>query len=279
LLYAWLFLPSANLLALVMVLTRGIVFKKSEAEDEEANESVSEVFRSWSLGEISISIVFLVVVVLWISPGFLKVFLGPNAAATHWFKSHLHESIVAIFGAVALFIVPGDIHPYKPVLTWKEAQDIDWGTILLFGGGLSLGHLMLTTGLGKAVGAWLISKTGATTLIEITILSTVTAKVLTELVSNTATANMLIPVAYSLAIGLHVDPVPPMVGTALGAGLAFLLPVSTPPNAVAYGTGRIKLIDMFKWGLIMDVAALIFIVLHLILLIKTGFFAGLSGAS
>ena len=273
--FSWMVIgvPIALAMAVVMLLTRGLVFPYSPAEDQQARDVAIGEKTPWTVGEISVLIVFALVVIFWITPGFLKIFLGTRAPATLWFKKHLHESVVALFGAVILFILPGSLRPFKPVLTWKEAEEIDWGTLLLFGGGLSLGHLMLTTGLGKAMGHWLISETGASTLLEVTVLSAVTAKVMTELVSNTATANMLVPVAYALARALNVNPVPPMVGVALGAGLAFLLPVSTPPNAVAYGTGKVKLGQMVKWGLLMDAAALVFIIGHLILLIKLGFFA------
>ncbi len=274
--FSWMVIgvPIAVVMGVVLVLTRGVVFKHSEVEEEAAQDVGEASHGPWSVGEISVMVIFATVVVLWVTPGVLKIAFGPHAAVTRWFKAHLHESVVAILGAVALFVAPGSLGPYKPVLTWKEAEEIDWGTILLFGGGLSLGGLMLSTGLGKAIGVWLIRVTGAHTLITVTILSVVVGKVLTELVSNTATANMLVPVAYSLAVSLHVNPVPAVVGTALGAGLAFLLPVSTPPNAVAYGTGTIKLSQMIKWGLIMDAVALVVIIGHMTLLIHLGFFGG-----
>lgn len=274
--FSWMVIgvPIAVVMGVVLVLTRGIVFKHSSVEQEVAEDVGKAQTGPWSVGEISVMVIFALVVVLWITPGILKIGFGPKAPLTLWFKGHLHESVVALFGAVALFLAPGSLGPYRPVLTWKEAEEIDWGTILLFGGGLSLGGLMLSTGLGKAIGVWLLQVTGAHSLVMVTILSVVVGKVLTELVSNTATANMLVPVAYSLAMSLHVNPVPPVVGVALGTGLAFLLPVSTPPNAVAYGTGTIKLSQMIKWGLVMDVVALVVIIGHLTLLIHLGFFGG-----
>jgi len=276
--FSWMVIgvPISLAMAIVLVVTRIFVFRQTKYEDEKAEDVdvVTGGKRPWSVGEISVMVIFAIVVVLWITPGILKVVAGHHAPITIWFKVHLHGSVVAMIGAAAIFFAPGSLGPYRPVLTWKEAEEIDWGTILLFGGGLSLGHMMMTTGLGKVFASWLITESGVTSLIEVTILSVITAKVFTELVSNTATANMLVPVAYSLAVALHVNPVPPVVGVAFGAGLAFLLPVSTPPNAVAYGTGAVKLSQMIKWGLIMDVAALIVIIGHLTLLIHLGFFGG-----
>jgi len=272
--FSWMVIgvPIAVVMGLVLILTRGIIFRHSKSEQEAAEQETPP--GPWTVGEISVMVIFALVALLWVMPGVLKIAFGHHAPITLWFKGHLNESVVAILGAVALFFAPGSLGPYKPVLTWKEAADIDWGTILLFGGGLSMGGLMLSTGMGKAIGGWLVHSTGAHSLITVTILSVIIGKVLTELISNTATANMLVPVAYSLAMILHVNPVPPVVGVALGTGLAFLLPVSTPPNAVAYGTGAVTLSKMIKWGIIMDIAALIVIIGHLTLLIHLGFFGG-----
>lgn len=259
--------PIMLVMIVAMLLTRRIIMKK-----DVPGESKGFELPAWKVGEVSTLLIFLFMVVLWITPGILKITFGAKAPVVHWFKTHLHESVVAILGASLLFFAPGELKPYKPVLTWREAEEIDWGTILLFGGGLSLGGLIRTTGLATVLGNYLITSTGASTMTAVVLLSVITGKIFTELVSNTATANMLVPVTFVLANQLHLNPVPPVIGVALGAGLAFLLPISTPPNAVAFGTGDVTVGQMIKWGIIMDIVAVIAISAWLLFLVHAGFF-------
>jgi sodium-dependent dicarboxylate transporter 2/3/5 len=179
-------------------------------------------------------------------------------------SDRLPESIAALLGATLLFILPVNWKRREFTLTWKQAVDIDWGTILLFGGGLSLGGMMFSTGLAESIGHGLQTFTGAQSLAAITFLFTGLAILLTEFTSNTAAANVVIPIALAMATGSGVNPLIPALGASIGASMAFLLPVSTPPNAIVYGSGLVPLTRMLRYGFALDVAAAIVVPLLLL---------------
>jgi sodium-dependent dicarboxylate transporter 2/3/5 len=164
------------------------------------------------------------------------------------------ESIVAISAAILLFILPVNLSQGTFTLRWSEAVKIDWGTILLFGGGLALGSLMFKTGVAEAMGYGLTNQLGVNTLWVLTGLSIAMAIVISEAASNTASANMIIPVVIGIAQAAHVSPVPPALGACLGASFGFMLPVSTPPNAIVYGSGLVPLPKMMRAGILFDIA-------------------------
>jgi sodium-dependent dicarboxylate transporter 2/3/5 len=151
-------------------------------------------------------------------------------------------------------------------LSWQQALRIDWGTILLFGGGLSLGSMMFSTGLADVVGRRALAVSGMSDVWGLTAVAVVLAVLLTEMTSNTATASMLVPLVISLAKSLGVSPVPPVVAVCFGASMAFMLPVSTPSNAIVYGSGRVPLTQMIRAGALLDVVSMVVIWLMLRLL-------------
>ena len=216
----------------------------------------------WTPGQRNVAIAFSCAVAGWIAPGVAGL-AWPEARATAWLTSHLEESIIAVLAASLLFVLPVNLARRQFTITWESASQIDWGTILLFGGGLALGRLMFTTGLAAHMGQGLVDVSGADSLWAITALGLVVAVVLTEVASNTAATNMLVPVILSVAHASGVAPVPPAMGVCLGASMAFMLPVSTPPNAIVYGTGLVPVLTMVKYGLLMDAIAIAIIFLGL----------------
>jgi sodium-dependent dicarboxylate transporter 2/3/5 len=137
---------------------------------------------------------------------------------------------------------------------------VDWGTLLLFGGGLSLGFQMFETGLADAIGRSFISLGGdRAPAALITLLAITLAVFLTELTSNTASANMIIPIIIAVAQAASMSPLPPVLGSAIGCSFAFMLPVATPPNAIIYGSGQIPLPVMMKTGFWLNLAGIAFI--------------------
>ena len=144
-------------------------------------------------------------------------------------------------------------------LTWEEAVGIDWGTILLFGGGLALGTLMFETGVATAMGEALAGRMGAGSLWSLTFVTIAVGIVMSETTSNTAAANMVIPVAIAIAQAAGVSPVAPALGACFGASYGFMLPVSTPPNAIVYGSGLVPIPRMMRAGIVFDVAGLFII--------------------
>ncbi len=196
-------------------------------------------------------IAFGVAFALWIIPDFATVILGPKAGAAIWLKDHLPASIAALVGAALLFILPCADTEQK--ITWKTATQIDWGTILLFGGGIALGQAMFSSGLAKDLGELAAQASGANSVWAITALVTAAAIILSELASNTAAATTLIPMAIGLAQGAGVSPIAPALGVALGASLGFMLPVSTAPNAIVYSSGLVPSKQMIRAGILLDV--------------------------
>jgi sodium-dependent dicarboxylate transporter 2/3/5 len=214
--------------------------------------------RHWTVGQRNCAIAFFTAVVLWVTPGALSLF-APDAPFVKLVVSRLDEAVVAVLAAVLLFVLPIDWKRRQFTLDWRQAASIDWGTILLFGGGLSLGRLMFETGLAASVGNSLVELSGATSLWGITALAIVMGILLTEITSNTAAANMLVPVVISISQAAGVSPIPPSLGAAFGASMAFMLPISTPPNAIVYGTGLVPIRAMLGFGVIMDVLGAVII--------------------
>ena len=173
----------------------------------------------------------------------------------------------SLVGAVLLFLLPVNWKKREFTISWKQAVSIDWGTLLLFGGGLSLGNLMFQTGLADRIGQGLLAVSGAESLWGVTFAAVFIAILASEATSNTAAANMVVPVIISLAVAAGIDPVPPALGAVLGCSWGFMLPVSTPPNAIVYGSGMVPIVRMIRAGFLFDLAGglLIWIGLRLLL--------------
>lgn len=216
-------------------------------------ESARAKLGNWKRGEINTAFVFALTVTLWVLPSVVALFIGKEADLSILLKSRLNVGIVAMGSAILLFILPLDMSKLKFTMTWERAVRIDWGTILLFGGGLCLGKLMFSTGLAEAFGKGLTGFTGASTLWGVTAISIIVAIIMSETTSNTASANMVIPVVIAVAQSIGVSPLPPALGACLGASFGFMMPVSTPPNAIVYGSGLVPILTMVKRGIIFDI--------------------------
>lgn len=224
-------------------------------------EGMEEYLRSrrlalggWTRGQINALVGFGVAVVLWVAPGILTALgaLVPGIFGEYdpvaWFKQRLPEGVVAILAASLLFFLPVNFKKREFTLNWEQAARIDWGTVLLFGGGIAMGGLADSTGLAKTMGASIFDLTGVTSAAAITLFAILVGILISETASNTASATMVIPVAIAVAKAADVDPVIPAIGACLGASFGFMFPVSTPPNAVVYGSGMIPMPSMVKSG-------------------------------
>jgi sodium-dependent dicarboxylate transporter 2/3/5 len=238
--------PSA--LALVVVI--GFVLQWL-APPPPAETSISIVSSPWSRGEVVTAVCFGLAVVGWTVPGIMRAVGAPHAEEV---ARALPIGAVAIFAAAPLFFVL-DTDGETPVLPWHDAARIDWGLILLFGGGLSLGAQMFDTGLAAEIGRWFLSVTGITSLWGLTAALIVFTVFFTEACSNTASSNMIVPLAIAAAVELDVSPLPPALAVGLAASCAFMLPIATGPNAVAYGTGLIYLPNMMRIGFVLNIVA------------------------
>ncbi|WP_456428468.1 SLC13 family permease [Rhodocaloribacter sp.] len=189
-----------------------------------------------------------------------KVALVFTLVATLWMTRPLLSGVVpglsdagiAVFGAVVLFLLPADRRRGVPLLTWEDAERLPWGVLVLFGGGLTLASAINGTGLAAWIGEGL-SGAGAWPLPLVVFAVTATVILLTELTSNTATAAAFLPIVASVAVGIGQNPLLFAIPAAVAASCAFMLPVATPPNAIVYGSGAMKISDMARAGLVLNV--------------------------
>ena len=213
-----------------------------------------------SRGQRNVLMAFGLTVVLWVAPGLFAIAGLDASPFARAFAQAIPESIAAMIGALLLFVLPVDWNARRFTLTWDQALKIDWGIVLLFGGGLAMGELAFSTGLAEAMGkgitAWLPSQT----TVALTMLFTGVAIVLSEATSNTAAANMIVPIAIAVAQAAGVSPLEPALGATLGASMGFMMPVSTPPNAIVYSSGFIPITAMMRYGILLDVAGYVVIV-------------------
>jgi len=230
--------------------------KPEVREIEGSSEFVKSELRklgTWTRGQKNALLAFCAAVVLWMTPGFLALIWGAQSAPVKFYNSRFPEAVAALVAALLLFILPVNWKKREFTISWRQAVKIDWGTLLLFGGGITLGELMFQTNLADAVGKGLLHLSGATSMWGITLAAIFIAIIVSETTSNTASANMVVPVIISLAAAAGVNPVPPAIGATLGASWGFMLPVSTPPNAIVYGSGMVPITKMLRAGVLFDI--------------------------
>jgi sodium-dependent dicarboxylate transporter 2/3/5 len=204
-------------------------------------------------GEVNTLIAFGLAVIGWTLPGIVALFTGDESAIYADVSSVLDEGVVAILAAGLLFVLPISWPKRRFTLNWNQAARIDWGTILLFGSGIALGNLMSKTGLAKKIGEGLSDSLHVSSEITITILVVIIAVLISETTSNTASAAIVVPIGIFLAQAVNVNPTVPGLAAVFGANYGFMLPVSTPPNAIVYSSGYLPITRMIKAGAVFDV--------------------------
>lgn len=200
--------------------------------------------------------VFGLAVLGWLTPSLVKIAFGATDPWTAWANDHLSEGVVAMVCACLLFFLPagGESKSGERVIEWEDAQNVDWGTVFLLGGGLALGRMTFDTGLAEAVGRTILEAAGplAQSQLGLTAAAVLLVIFLTEVTSNTATTSMMLPVIIGVAKVKGFDATATAVAVTLAASYAFMLPVSTPPNAMAYGTRMVRLDAMVRFGVRLD---------------------------
>ena len=163
------------------------------------------------------------------------------------------DSTVALAAVVIMFIVPNGKKGNEKgrLLDWETAQTIPWGMLLLFAGGIAIAKGFVASGLSQMLGDWL-SSLAAIPVIAMILVICLVVTYLTEITSNTATATLLLPILAAAAISIDQDPLLFMIPATICASCAFMLPVATAPNAIAYGTGVIEIKDMVREGFILS---------------------------
>lgn len=219
----------------------------------------------WTRGQRSTLIACLVAVALWILPGIVAILAGDGSAAFLEATRKLPEGVAALLAVALLFMLPGE--PGKRALSWEDAARIDWGVVLLYGGGFALGVLSFQTGLAEALGRGLTGVLPVHGGAGLVLVATAAAMLLSETTSNTAAANMIVPVVIAVARAQGADPLAPALGATFGASLGFMLPVSTPCNAIVYGSGHVPLARMIRYGILLDIVGVVVITTCVTLLI------------
>lgn|SRR5574344_1028686 len=196
-------------------------------------------------------IVFLCVVFLWIFKDSISIDIF----------NKISDTTIAIAGTIVLFFIPcGGVRKDR-LLEWEDSEKIPWNVLLLFGGGLALSKGFSLSGLSTLVANMVNGANGINPILFILLISLVTAA-LTELMSNTATATLLIPISISIAAGLNVSPYLIAIPVAISSSFAFMLPISTPPNAIVFSYGFISIKEMLRVGTVINLIALILIAFY-----------------
>jgi solute carrier family 13 (sodium-dependent dicarboxylate transporter), member 2/3/5 len=242
------------LMLAVMWLVLRLLFRS----DVTVTFNTSTDVKPWTSGEKAAAAVFVVAVIGWTLPGVLEAvgFVGAKEL-----RAHLPEEVVAVLGAVLLMVWP--LPGGKRALSWDDAARIDWGTPLLFGGGILLGTLANKSGLVTSWGETLAATFGAETTLSVVALSTVAALLVSEVASNTAAATLILPLAQALAVAAHVPVLWPVLGAMVGASFGFMMPISTAPNAMAYASGVVRIRDMVRAGVVFDVIGAVVVIASL----------------
>ena len=224
---------------------------------------------SWTRAQKNTLIAFIVAVVLWVAPSVLSIIHGPHSDIMKFYDSHFPETIAAMIGGLLLFFLPVDVKKGEMTMSWKDGvEGIEWGTLLLFGGGLAMGALMYTTGLSGWIGSGIKEALGGNPSEWLFVgVFCLTALVLSELTSHTASTNLIAPIAIGAAVSLGFSPIPVAIGIALSSSLGFMMPVSTPPNAIVYASGYVPITKMMKSGLIIDIIGILLVTVPVVMLL------------
>ena len=206
---------------------------------------------------------FLVTVALWVFPAVVALVAGDTSSAYETASNNVDEGVAAILGASLLFILPTDWKAREFTLRWGDAAKIDWGTIVLFGCGIVFGTLLDETGLAKSIGEGAFDAHGISSAIAITVFGVVLAIAVSETTSNTASAAAAAPIIIALAEPAGVDPLTPALAATFAASFGFMLPVSTPQNAIVYGSVMVPITRMIKSGFSFEIIGALLIIILL----------------
>ena len=228
-----------------LILTK-VIFKvnfETSSETKELLSSMKEELGELKGPELKVLIIFFITALAWMFRTVLDNFS---------FLNGLSDAGIAMVSALFLFLVPnGNKDKKGPLLEWKDAQEnVPWGLLVLFGGGLSLANAVQATGLAIWMGS-LIPQGVSLALIVILVVALIIF--LTELTSNMATTATFLPVVAAIALQSNFDPLLVTAAVALAASCAFMLPVATPPNAIVFGSGLIRVPQMAKAGFLINI--------------------------
>lgn len=228
------------------------------------NIKLSEFQREYELlgkakmEEKIVMTLFTILAFLWIfRSGFnIQSFVVPGWARLFPNPSYINDGTVAIFIAILLFIIPSGSKKGERIMNWETARRVPWNIVLLFGGGFALAQGFVDSGLSVWFGEQLAGLANVEPLI-LTLANVTMMSFLTELTSNVATTEMILPILAGLSVTIKINPLLLMIPATLAASLAFMLPVATPPNAIVFGTNRIRVKDMVRTGILLNITGIV----------------------
>lgn len=223
---------------------QGVDFNSEFIRHEQ--EKIGEVTPA----EKNLMALFAALVFFWFMPGIFSSFLGSAFPAFLELEKRLDPGIVGIFFSSLLFIFP--LKTSQKLLRPEHINKVDWASLLLFGSGLALGKALFDTGLAQIAGEILVSSVSDSNFFLYLLAIGFFTKFFTEVSSNTASANIILPIIIASSVSLGQSPLLPAILIAFSCSLAFMLPVATPPNTIVYGSGRVNALDMAKLGLILN---------------------------
>lgn len=204
-----------------------------------------------SPGEKRVLAIFVLAALAWVFVPLITDWVGADTPP-------ITDAGIAMAVGVLLFLLPAGAARGVRLLDWDSALKLPWGVLLLFGGGLALSAQFSSSGLTEWIGE-VASGLGGLPVVLLVLLFAAGILFLTELTSNTATAATFLPVAGGIAMGMGMDPLLLAIPVALAATCAFMLPVATPPNAIAYGSGYVSIPQMIKGGIWLNLVGLVLI--------------------
>lgn len=241
---------SLILLAVSWVYLTRFAFKFKQKQLPGGREEIDKQLQAcgkMSSEEKRVLCVFAVTGLAWISRSFLQKQLG--------IFTRLDDTIIAMTAGIVLFLLPAR-EKKTALLKWSDTKKLPWGIVLLFGGGMALAEGFKASGLAAWIGNQMTLMDGVSLILLILILIAA-VNFLTEITSNLATTSMLLPILAPMALAIDVHPFILMVSATVAASCAFMLPVATPPNAVVFGSGYLRIPDMVRAGLWMNLISII----------------------
>ncbi|MFY8045000.1 MAG: SLC13 family permease, partial [Chitinophagaceae bacterium] len=244
-------LPIALLLMLSLYfVTVKVLFRNQIASSAETKQLINNELQQLGpmrIPEKRVLVIFLCTALLWITRDLINQ-LG---------IVKIDDNMIAIFGALLLFILPAGEANGK-LLDWSDTKNMSWGILLLFGGGITLANAMEKAGLMDMLGKWISGFSGTDTLMLLVVVVTVSIFI-SEVMSNIAQVIVFAPVVTGIAVAAGINPYVLGVGMTLAASCASMMPMGTPPNAIVFASGHIRMKDMMKAGLVMNIIAIIVI--------------------
>ena len=242
------------MITITYILLTKILYPNKIKGQKDTGELVTN--KLLALGKVSraeglVAIIFVLTALTWIFRSPINNLIGSNL---------LNDTLIGMAGGILMFIIPVNLKKGEFIMDWSATKELPWGILLLFGGGLTLAKAMEVTGIIQTVGE-AVSGNSQWELWLLLLVLTSIMLFMTELMSNVALCVIFLPVVLGIADGLNIPPLMLAIPVTLASSYAFMMPVSTPPNAIVYSSGYISMKQMVKAGFILNVISIIMLMI------------------